>query len=131
MRHALTDGSAGYHYQHSGDHGAIGLALLASGQHECLRNGHGKSHSRHTTPSVANMPAAPSTPTTPVPPTHAGVSPYTPAMAQQAYAYLTQQSHFAASPFAGHPGSGLGLGAPYLSAAMGPGNGSSMGQQRS
>lgn len=31
-----------YHYQHSGDHGAIGLALLASGQHECLRNAHGR-----------------------------------------------------------------------------------------
>ncbi|KAJ2913259.1 hypothetical protein MD484_g7145, partial [Candolleomyces efflorescens] len=27
-----------YHYQHSGDHGAVGLALLASGQHECLQN---------------------------------------------------------------------------------------------
>ena len=27
-----------YHYQHSGDHGAIGLALLASGQHECLQH---------------------------------------------------------------------------------------------
>ncbi|KAI0641749.1 hypothetical protein C8Q79DRAFT_290898 [Trametes meyenii] len=38
-----------YHYQHSGDHGAIGLALLASGQHECLQ--HNKSHSRHATPS--------------------------------------------------------------------------------
>jgi transcription factor SFP1 len=25
-----------YHYQHSGEHGAVGLALLASGQHECL-----------------------------------------------------------------------------------------------
>ncbi|KAJ8469345.1 hypothetical protein ONZ45_g16921 [Pleurotus djamor] len=25
-----------YHYQHSGDHGAMGLALLASGQHRCL-----------------------------------------------------------------------------------------------
>lgn len=25
-----------YHYQHSGEHGAMGLALLASGQHECL-----------------------------------------------------------------------------------------------
>ncbi|KAI0739649.1 hypothetical protein C8Q80DRAFT_1111468 [Daedaleopsis nitida] len=36
-----------YHYQHSGDHGAIGLALLASGQHECLQ--HNKS--RHATPS--------------------------------------------------------------------------------
>ncbi|KAF7761101.1 hypothetical protein Agabi119p4_10510 [Agaricus bisporus var. burnettii] len=26
-----------YHYQHSGEHGAQGLALLASGQHECLQ----------------------------------------------------------------------------------------------
>jgi transcription factor SFP1 len=25
-----------YHYQHSGEHGTMGLALLASGQHECL-----------------------------------------------------------------------------------------------
>jgi len=31
-----------YHYQHSGDHGAVGLALLASGQHECL--GVGRRH---------------------------------------------------------------------------------------
>jgi len=38
-----------YHYQHSGDHGAIGLALLASGQHECLQ--HTRSHSRHVTPA--------------------------------------------------------------------------------
>ena len=28
-----------YHYQHSGDHGTLGLALLASGQHECLSAG--------------------------------------------------------------------------------------------
>ncbi|KAK0187176.1 hypothetical protein F5146DRAFT_1142116 [Armillaria mellea] len=27
-----------YHYQHSGEHGAVGLALLASGVHECLGN---------------------------------------------------------------------------------------------
>ncbi|KAI0631692.1 hypothetical protein C8Q77DRAFT_153544 [Trametes polyzona] len=54
-----------YHYQHSGDHGAIGLALLASGQHECLQ--HNKSHSRHATPSQPATPsqAAPRTPTTP------------------------------------------------------------------
>jgi len=41
-----------YHYQHSGDHGAIGLALLASGQHECLQHAHSKSThaSRHSTP---------------------------------------------------------------------------------
>ncbi|KAG1745003.1 uncharacterized protein EDB91DRAFT_1246520 [Suillus paluster] len=38
---------------HSGDHGAIGLALLASGQHECLQHAHGRSSaasSRHSTP---------------------------------------------------------------------------------
>ncbi|KAF8910282.1 hypothetical protein CPB85DRAFT_693256 [Mucidula mucida] len=28
-----------YHYQHSGEHGAVGLAMLASGVHECLGNG--------------------------------------------------------------------------------------------
>lgn len=27
-----------YHYQHTGEHGAIGLGLLASGQHECLKS---------------------------------------------------------------------------------------------
>lgn len=38
-----------YHYQHSGDHGAIGLALLASGQHECLGVGkrHGTTRNSH------------------------------------------------------------------------------------
>jgi len=25
-----------WHYLHSGEHGAIGLAILASGQHKCL-----------------------------------------------------------------------------------------------
>ncbi|EAU83502.2 hypothetical protein CC1G_04758 [Coprinopsis cinerea okayama7 len=42
-----------YHYQHSGDHGAVGLALLASGQHECLQNGtHGrKNHHHHSSSS--------------------------------------------------------------------------------
>ncbi|CDO68516.1 hypothetical protein BN946_scf184998.g13 [Trametes cinnabarina] len=56
-----------YHYQHSGDHGAIGLALLASGQHECLQ--HNKSHSRNATPSQSTSSSqsqsAPRTPTTP------------------------------------------------------------------
>jgi transcription factor SFP1 len=45
-----------YHYQHSGDHGAIGLALLASGQHECLQHAHGRSSnasSRHSTPATS------------------------------------------------------------------------------
>ncbi|KAG1725630.1 uncharacterized protein EDB91DRAFT_1331039 [Suillus paluster] len=42
-----------YHYQHSGDHGAVGLALLASGQHESLQHAIGRSSnasSRHSTP---------------------------------------------------------------------------------
>ncbi|KAI0367905.1 hypothetical protein BV20DRAFT_949255 [Pilatotrama ljubarskyi] len=56
-----------YHYQHSGDHGAIGLALLASGQHECLQ--HNKNHSRHATPSHSSSSSqsqnTPRTPTTP------------------------------------------------------------------
>jgi transcription factor SFP1 len=54
-----------YHYQHSGDHGAIGLALLASGQHECLQHAHGKSthSSRHSTPGGnANTASAPAHP---------------------------------------------------------------------
>lgn len=45
-----------YHYQHSGDHGTVGLALLASGQHECLQHAHGRSStatSRHTTPATS------------------------------------------------------------------------------
>ncbi|KAG6819015.1 hypothetical protein H0H93_016350, partial [Arthromyces matolae] len=32
-----------YHYQHSGEHGAVGLALLAGGVHECLGHGKGRS----------------------------------------------------------------------------------------
>ncbi|KAJ6589034.1 hypothetical protein B0H19DRAFT_228674 [Mycena capillaripes] len=39
-----------YHYQHSGDHGAVGLSLLAGGLHGCLQQRQGSS--------------APSTPTT-------------------------------------------------------------------
>ena len=52
--------STGYHYQHSGDHGAIGLALLASGQHECLQ--HTRSHSRHVTPASSNQTSQHSSP---------------------------------------------------------------------
>jgi transcription factor SFP1 len=50
-----------YHYQHSGDHGAIGLALLVSGLHECLQNAHGKSahNSRHSTPGRNTGASAP------------------------------------------------------------------------
>jgi len=47
-----------YHYQHSGDHGAVGLALLASGQHECLQHAHGRSSaasSRQSTPLASGQ----------------------------------------------------------------------------
>lgn len=47
-----------YHYQHSGDHGAIGLALLASGKHECLQNTQGKisaASSRQSTPLASGQ----------------------------------------------------------------------------
>src|SRR6266702_3405366 len=40
----------GYHYQHSGDHGAIGLQLLASGQHECLQHSKSAAATRQSTP---------------------------------------------------------------------------------
>lgn len=113
---------AGYHYQHSGDHGAIGLALLASGQHECLRNHHSKSHTRHSTPAATPAPSQPPTPTSPL----ATGMPYAPALAQQAYAYLQQQQRFPPSAF-GQPAVGLGFAAPYM-----PGmNVDPMGQQRS
>lgn len=43
-----------YHYQHSGEHGAQGLALLASGQHECLqgakRGHHNSNHNNNSQP---------------------------------------------------------------------------------
>ncbi|KAH8827251.1 hypothetical protein DL96DRAFT_1710388 [Flagelloscypha sp. PMI_526] len=35
-----------YHYQHSGEHGAIGLAMLANGTHDCLSN-NSSHHSHH------------------------------------------------------------------------------------
>lgn len=48
-----------YHYQHSGDHGAVGLALLASGQHECLQNGsHGRKASHHHHHSTTAHPSS-------------------------------------------------------------------------
>lgn len=57
-----------YHYQHSGEHGAIGLNLLASGQHECLIHAHKNSSaasSRQSTPMASGQttPVTPSTPT--------------------------------------------------------------------
>nr|GAT54168.1 predicted protein [Mycena chlorophos] len=42
-----------YHYQHSGDHGAVGLGLLAGGLHGCLAlKGNGSSGSGNSTPTT-------------------------------------------------------------------------------
>lgn len=48
-----------YHYQHSGEHGAVGLALLASGQHECLQNNHSgkrREQQHHSSSSTQHTP---------------------------------------------------------------------------
>ena len=95
---------AGYHYQHSGDHGAIGLALLASGQHECLQhnnatpsrahshscsgsssgshsNSHSHSHSHfHSYSSSRSGPGSQSQPSPPRTP----ITPSTPSFSMQA-----------------------------------------------
>lgn len=57
-----------YHYQHSGEHGAIGLNLLASGQHECLQHAHKNSSaasSRQSTPMTSGQSTPATTPSTP------------------------------------------------------------------
>ncbi|CAK5263621.1 unnamed protein product [Mycena citricolor] len=54
-----------YHYQHSGDHGAVGLSLLAGGVHACLQKG-GAAAANSTSSSAAN--SAPPTPSTTTPP---------------------------------------------------------------
>jgi hypothetical protein len=53
-----------YHYLHSGDHGSVGLALLASGQHECL--GAGKRGVTTTTGYNSGMGVHRAAPTTPM-----------------------------------------------------------------
>ncbi|KAH9980411.1 hypothetical protein BJV74DRAFT_879344 [Russula compacta] len=55
-----------YHYQHSGDHGAMGLQLLASGQHECLQHSKSATATRQSTPAQsATMSAGAASPTSP------------------------------------------------------------------
>ncbi|KAI0300662.1 hypothetical protein B0F90DRAFT_1560351, partial [Multifurca ochricompacta] len=62
-----------YHYQHSGDHGAIGLRLLASGQHECLQHSKSAAATRQSTPAhsatpggaVSLLPSPPAKPAAP------------------------------------------------------------------
>ncbi|KAI0808202.1 hypothetical protein C8Q74DRAFT_1188604 [Fomes fomentarius] len=86
-----------YHYQHSGDHGAIGLALLASGQHECLQ--HNKS--RHTTPShSASNSMSSSNSSTPVPrtPSQQSASAFNHAAAQAAFAHPPSYQNALSSP---------------------------------
>ncbi|KIY61929.1 hypothetical protein CYLTODRAFT_199689 [Cylindrobasidium torrendii FP15055 ss-10] len=94
-----------YHYQHSGEHGAIGLAMLASGVHECLNNsGHGressaaraeregrKRASNKSSPtsratSLSRVDSAPATPTT-------ATGPARPAYAPPPVQYSTQVSY--------------------------------------
>ncbi|KAK7028280.1 hypothetical protein R3P38DRAFT_2935142 [Favolaschia claudopus] len=48
-----------YHYQHSGDHGALGLSQLAAGVHPCLQQGRGGHAAAAATP-VASTSGAPS-----------------------------------------------------------------------
>ncbi|KAG9225504.1 hypothetical protein CCMSSC00406_0003007 [Pleurotus cornucopiae] len=47
-----------YHYQHSGDHGAMGLALLASGQHRCLARNSDKNGEREGRRAMASAPTS-------------------------------------------------------------------------
>ncbi|KAK7681782.1 hypothetical protein QCA50_015129 [Cerrena zonata] len=118
-----------YHYQHSGDHGAIGLALLASGQHECLQ--HTRAHSRTATPTTSTAPSVNASPhatpvvsqaqavpvqqhatpyvpqqhTLPNPPTYQSQSMMPPTYSTQQYAHYTapqqQQPTATATPY--HP----------------------------
>lgn len=82
----------GYHYQHSGDHGAIGLALLASGQHECLQ--HTRAHSRNATPTTSTAPSVNTSPhTTPIVSQAQAVQPQ-----QQATPYVPQQHTLTTPP---------------------------------
>ncbi|EIM84934.1 uncharacterized protein STEHIDRAFT_148199 [Stereum hirsutum FP-91666 SS1] len=95
-----------YHYQHSGDHGAIGLALLASGQHECLQNSkahassmhRSSSHSRTNSASASTSTSRTGTPhsTAPSTPTTGAAPPAWAQMQQQVVAQQHQQQQQAA-----------------------------------
>ena len=114
-----------YHYQHSGDHGAIGLALLASGNHDATKSQPSPpSISLDTTLASVSSPSSSthspgySTPTqTPLMTTapHATFSaPATPALAQlpslpqMQYITQSQPASAYASPWGSRSGSPLG-----------------------
>jgi transcription factor SFP1 len=98
-----------YHYQHSGDHGAIGLQLLASGQHECLQHSKSAAATRQSTPAQGGASTTPTSPSlsSPIKPTGSsqswqypsgyGQSQYSPqaysgsTFSQQQQQYLGQQ----------------------------------------
>ncbi|KAI9453929.1 hypothetical protein F5148DRAFT_1288877 [Russula earlei] len=62
-----------YHYQHSGDHGAMGLQLLASGQHASLQHSKSAAATRQSTPAHGSAtPAGATSPTSPSPTKSAG-----------------------------------------------------------
>ncbi|KAI0247433.1 hypothetical protein BJV78DRAFT_1245722 [Lactifluus subvellereus] len=80
-----------YHYQHSGDHGALGLQLLASGQHECLQHSKSATATRQSTPAHSATPSQ--APSSPVKSTVTQSWHYTQGYGQQQYspqAYSTQ-----------------------------------------
>ncbi|KIY44733.1 hypothetical protein FISHEDRAFT_61759 [Fistulina hepatica ATCC 64428] len=83
-----------YHYQHSGDHGAIGLRMLAGGVHECLSLGGKKSNVN----SRANTPPNPVADTaSPVPQQSRQQS--APQQSQQQQSYHQQQPpHYQSQP---------------------------------
>lgn len=67
----LTPGILGYHYQHSGAHGAIGLALIQSGLHEDSKKTQGGRTSgmhsaSHSAPNTQPPSPVTSTPTSPL-----------------------------------------------------------------
>jgi len=80
----------GYHYQHSGEHGATGLRLLASGQHECLQHTKSAAASRHATPGSGSTSATSTPATTPSTPTFVGAQQS--AWQSQAFSYQQQQA---------------------------------------
>jgi transcription factor SFP1 len=95
-----------YHYQHSGEHGAQGLALLASGQHECLQGAKRSHHSSNQQPLRSPQPQQPQQPVPQATATKIHVTPVTvtPPLAQQGLQqqstgiYTGQVGYFTSSP---------------------------------
>ncbi|KAI0030025.1 hypothetical protein K488DRAFT_88147 [Vararia minispora EC-137] len=76
-----------YHYQHSGEHGAEGLRLLASGQHECLQHHTGRGGKPRAGSTQVTVSQASPAPTPAPSPTQGGQQWY-----GQQYAWQQQQA---------------------------------------